>query len=442
MAGPEKTTIEIPDIPSQPLELEDCAAALFQASGHFVERNVVEKDTTEILEMDAVATSYEGDKPTSVIAEAKSGDWGYADLFKIYGWMHYLGIPRGALFVTKMSQGKVLAKIREKIGGLDMTVIQLDSPNLAARFKDAGFPPVCDSAAIDLWRFTYAVQRTLIAYLRQCKKRDPSHAGPAAALKYHALVNNEIFFERDLRVRLTRLYAAFTEHPKLSLGAALEMDGGAFDCKADDPQNARLKQAMYYGSHELIQACFYIEQRARLAILKTAIDLCLCETPPKAILKSGGKVVFTQDDFLPASFRGGLRALKSHKYFKRYPVFWQVFLWGFGGFYLKDREEQEFAWLAEHTGVPPEEIPNALKAFALLFPTGGSWLASPYNSQCVIVKMVPTPIQGLGAYHRELHYGIKSYADLGYSDMTGRDLSKWHNKGYDLLKMRETLKGV
>ena len=112
MAGPEKTTIEIPDIPSQPLELEDCAAALFQASGHFVERNVVEKDTTEILEMDAVATSYEGDKPTSVIAEAKSGDWGYADLFKIYGWMHYLGIPRGALFVTKMSQGKVLAKIR------------------------------------------------------------------------------------------------------------------------------------------------------------------------------------------------------------------------------------------------------------------------------------------------------------------------------------------
>src|SRR2546430_4004898 len=178
MAGPEKTTIEIPGIPSQPLELEDCAAALFQASGHFVERNVVEKDTTEILEMDAVATSYEGDKPTSVIAEAKSGDWGYADLFKIYGWMHYLGIPRGALFVTKMSQGQVLAKIREKIGGIDMTVIQLDSPNLAARFKDAGFPPAGDSAAIDLWRFSPAPQPTLISSPLHAQNRDTRHSRP------------------------------------------------------------------------------------------------------------------------------------------------------------------------------------------------------------------------------------------------------------------------
>lgn len=84
MAGPPKTAIELPDIPSQPLELEDCAAALFQASGHFVERNVVERDKTEILEMDAVAMSYDGDKPTSVIAEAKSGDWGYPDIFKLY----------------------------------------------------------------------------------------------------------------------------------------------------------------------------------------------------------------------------------------------------------------------------------------------------------------------------------------------------------------------
>src|SRR5207244_13305722 len=67
-------------------------------------------------------------------------------------------------------------------------------------------------------------------------------------------------------------------------------------------------------------------------------------------------------DALPiSSFRAGLSELKTHKYFKRYPAFWQVFLWGFGGFYLKDRQAQEFAWLAEDTGIPPDEIPNALK---------------------------------------------------------------------------------
>src|SRR5688500_16097158 len=80
---PAKSAIEIPDIPSLPTELEDCAAALFQASGHFVERNVIERNVTEILEMDAVATSYDDAKPASLIAEAKTGDWGYADIFKL-----------------------------------------------------------------------------------------------------------------------------------------------------------------------------------------------------------------------------------------------------------------------------------------------------------------------------------------------------------------------
>jgi len=442
MAGSEKTAIELPDIPSQPTELEDAAAALFQTSGHFVERNVVEKDANEILEMDAVATSYDGDTPTSVIAEAKSGDWGYADIFKLYGWMRYLDIPRGALFVRKMPEGKELAKVREKIGALGMTVIQLDSPDLAARFVEVGFPPCCNSTAIEVWRFAYAAQRTLIAFVRQCKKAAPDHEGPATVLRYHQLINNEIFFERDLRVRLSRLYAAFMEHPKMSLGVALEMDGDAFDCNADDQKNARISEAMRYGSHDLIQASFYIEHRARLAILKIATDLCLFDTPPKAVLKSGGKVVLTQHDFLPATFRAGLRELKAHKYFKRYPIFWQVFLWGFGGFYLNDRKEQEFQWLAEQTGVPAEEIPNALKAFDVLFPMGNSWLTALPYSECVIVKMVPTALQGLGAYHRELRYGVKSYAELGYTDMTTKDLSKRHNKGYELLKLRETLKGV
>lgn len=244
MAGPEKTTIELPDIPSQPTELEDCAAALFQASGHFVERNVTEKDVTEVLEIDAVATSYDGDEPTSVIAEAKAGEWGYSDIFKLYGWMHYLGIPRGALFVTKMSEGKELSKVREKIGRLGMTVIRLDSPDLAARFVEAGFPPCCSPIAVEVWRFAYAAQRTLIALLRQAKKTAPRQEGPTTALRYHTLINNEIFFEHDLRVCLSRLYNAFTEHPKLSLGAALEMDGGAFANERGDDPDGELRRAV------------------------------------------------------------------------------------------------------------------------------------------------------------------------------------------------------
>lgn len=136
-----RTGIELPDIPSQATEREDAAAALYQASGSFVERNVIEKDVNEILELDVVATSYDVNTPESVIAEAKSGrDWGYADLFKLYGWMHYLRISRGALFATRTPEGKELTKVREKIGPLGIKVIQLDSPNLVDRVVEAGFP--------------------------------------------------------------------------------------------------------------------------------------------------------------------------------------------------------------------------------------------------------------------------------------------------------------
>ncbi len=57
-------------------------------------------------------------------------------------------------------------------------------------------------------------------------------------------------------------------------------------------------------------------------------------------------------------------------------------------------------------------------------------------------ELVPTPIQGLGAYHRLGRYGLKTFDELGHKDMTVRDLAKRHRKGYDLLKMRDTLKGV
>jgi len=36
-------------------------------------------------------------------------------------------------------------------------------------------------------------------------------------------------------------------------------------------------------------------------------------------------------------------------------------------------------------------------------------------------------IHGIGAMHRLRIYGAEKYAELGYGDYTGCDLTRWHN---------------
>lgn len=72
-------------------ELEDYIAALFQASGHFVEKQIIERDPADILELDIFATDYGPDEVVRRLVEVKGGKWGFTDLFKVVGWMEYLG---------------------------------------------------------------------------------------------------------------------------------------------------------------------------------------------------------------------------------------------------------------------------------------------------------------------------------------------------------------
>ena len=42
-------------VPASPIELEEYAAAVFQAARFYVEKNIIERDPKDILELDAVA---------------------------------------------------------------------------------------------------------------------------------------------------------------------------------------------------------------------------------------------------------------------------------------------------------------------------------------------------------------------------------------------------
>lgn len=155
----------------------------------------------------------------------------------------------------------------------------------------------------------------------------------------------------------------------------------------------------------------YFEHRARLAILKAAVDYALAhpEGPPEFGMSEDGKSFFFQGltyHALPMTFHDGMEWLREQPNFRRYATFWQQFLWGWGGFYLQDKNEVEFEWMAEYSGIPADEIPTALEAFDRFFPSPNGWFTTPGWTDIHLLKMVPLIFQGIGAHQRRIQYNL------------------------------------
>lgn len=421
-------TVSLPEVPGSGNELEDYVAALFQASGHFVEKQVVEADPLDLLELDIVTTMYTKSNFQKRLIEVKGGKWGYTDLFKVVGWMQYLNVPLGGFFVTDWFD---LINSAEKMKPLGLDVVQYgDFKAAPAQFESDGFGTPASSDLVELWRHSYNLERALIKQVFDGAKTGVE--GAKSAKSYYKLVNNGTFFVRTPEEALNLLYSAYKDHPKISLGYALELDGGDFDPHAVGVQSPTYRQALR-GGHPAVQACMYLEQRARLSILKSAVDYALLHPQgPPAIEK--GTFTWGDLDFhvLPATFKSGLKWLMEQDHYALYPTFWQQFMWGWGGLYLTDREDEEFAWMSKHSGIPAHEIPTALEAFDHFFPMGGWWF-EPGTAPVRILKMTPYLFQGIGAHHRRVEYGEPELAKLNLGDFGTQVLGSRINKTVDFL---------
>jgi len=81
-------------LPDKPLEsdYEDLLAATLLALGYFCERSLhLREESTEVLELDVLATPSRDEEAGRIVFEAKSGKTGLGDLFKIFGWMKVHG---------------------------------------------------------------------------------------------------------------------------------------------------------------------------------------------------------------------------------------------------------------------------------------------------------------------------------------------------------------
>lgn len=411
------------------LELEDFIAAHFASRSCYVETGVKERNPDEILELDVVWTNYRSEPPIRHPVEVKSGDWGLGDVFKFYGWSQYLGLEPGE-FVFKQPLGRAdpssLQHISKRVGISFVHLEKLD--DVEPHFSKLGLPKPAWDGLTELWRFSFWAQRRLLQALGEAIKRGKCASSAKAAKEYYQLINDSVFFIPDVRDRVGELLSAHFDHQKLGATAAYELETGKYEV-ANPPACSTFKKAHYAGRHFPIQTCLYLGHRARLYILRAVVDYWLARERGEiksSVINFDGKVVFdVTPGRLSSAMAKGIEELSVAKSLRLFPVFWQVFLWSWGGFLMKDQLPAEYADLEAETGVPQAEIPLALGAFDKLFPIEGGWFRELDSRR--VLTLMPQALRGIGAYRRQARRKVGSYTELGYKDETRFRLASDHN---------------
>ena len=429
----------LPELPKDK-EFEEYTSACFQASGYYIERNIIERAPVEVLELDIITTDYSVRPPEVRLLEAKSGGWGFADLFKVRGWMDYLGLSQGMFIASKGKDNIDLFAEKAERLGISLVVIPslTQSRQVLSAFMDTA---AIDSLDVSMWRFSYWVERNLLRRLKDSKKTCPNMKRYKAMDDYYFAVSSGIFFTESIVQKVDELYSAFQEFPRISAKCGHEIMGDDFDGDHKTVPKSVFEDTYYDCSYTDVQISTFVEHRARLAILKNAVDYKLyrsagLDNETDSVSELLGLSFVKLFDLLPTSFQQGLESISKDEYFHRYPVFWQWFLWVFGGFILKDYEEKEYEILSNKTGVPVDEIPNALQAYQALFPRDDGWFVDLPHSSVRVMKICPVPFMGVGANYRALLYtesGQLSALDLS-GEYTLNDLIKWNNLGVSVLQ--------
>jgi len=432
--------INLPEMPKGK-EFEEYISAFFHASGdYYIERNVIEREVEEILELDIITTDYNSSIPCNALLEVKSGSWGFPDLFKMRGWMDYLNIDKGVFIASKDRDNVDFFKKKAKGLNIDLVIIS-DFDKSSEVLSRLINKRDIDDVDISTWRFSYWVERNLLNRLKHKKKSHPDNKCYKTLEDYYFEVNSGIFFTENVMQKIDKLYSAFHKYPNISAKCGNELIGNSFDDEYNSLPAEIYEDTYYKCSYNDIQISTFVEHRARLAILKSAVDYKLYkdagikDKTDQFVRISGlnSKEVI----LLPSSFEEGLNEISKQRYFHKYPIFWQWFMWLFGGIILNDYKDDEYDLLSLKTGIPKEEINNALEAYQILFPNDGGWFMdlSP-NINIKMMKMFPVPFMGVGANYRRMRYASSGkYENLKLTGQhTYNNIIKWNNLAVEVLR--------
>lgn len=418
-------------------DYEDYISAYLQAGGLYVERNVIYRGKEELLELDIMISNFGSESIDKHLVEIKSGGWGFSEIFKVKGWMVYLKIDQG-IFVVKELR-KSMDFFQEKSQELGIALIDnSDLSKTKENLDEYTIQPITD-AEIQSIRYSYLLERSLLRKIKILRKRYPAYQCYKKLDEYLFTINSGSFFKSDPLQRIRELFNAYVSNKNITAKICSETKTGTYDEDATVLLSDCFRKLFYECENNIMQVSLYVEHMARITILKSCIEYLINHhSSDFKSIDFRSRVAYMT---LPSNIQNGLAKIVKEPFFHRYPVFWQFFTYVMGGFILTDLEEAEYRYISENTGIPVDEIPNAFDSYNKLFPANdGTWLHNLPYSNIVMHRFFPPSFCGVGANHRlELHFNEsgKTYDDLeklvsGRNTM--KDLIKWNNLGYEVLK--------
>ena len=434
-------TVRLPEIPEGEY-LEDHVAAHLQCGGFYTEKSLIERGETEIMEIDIMAWKPDDRPPQHTLFEVKGGKWGFSDIFKVYGWKTYLQ-PRalGAAYLIAPRGNrteKVIEYIQNKCRDMELVLIAHDDlASLESNLKELGLTlPKKNQLDHAIWRFSFWLERQMQKVVTNSRRSLRENRGPGEIYKYQELIRNGFLQARDVRERLAILYRSHFDHPFLAMSVAAELDGSEWDAENPSP-GTHWRNALHNCKHPLIQAAMYHEHRAKLDILKGAVEFALLKKydalPPKRTIKIlDGEI---PGDFLPGSFHSSVQEMQSIEGFEKFAVLWQSFLWKWGGFFLMDKEKEEKSALAKEIGIDVASVDSAMDLYDDLFPIERGWFHEFQGTR--VLKLFPCQFRGIGVFYRRLRMGAESlgeaYGSLPHQYLVN-NLTRWNNSTVELLQ--------
>ena len=439
------TSAELPEIPEGNY-LEDYVAAYLQCGGFYTEKSIVERGETEMLELDIVAWRPSDALPEHTLVEIKGGGWGFSDIFKILGWKTYLQSKNvDSAYLVAPSGGRRPEEVdytRDKSLEMGINLLTFDDLNTLESnlIKSDLLSEAPSDLDLAIWRFSFWLERQMQRVVRTERRSRQQFTGPSEVYSYQEQIRNGLVQARDVRERLGNLYDAHFKHQRLAKAVASELDGGSWN-PSDPADSTYWTEAMYKCQHPLVQAAMYYEHRAKLGILKGAVEYALLKKynslPPRRTIRILGALV--PADFLPMSFLATVDAVLQIERFESIPVLWQSFLWKWGGFFISDLENDEKSALAGEVGMTVEAVNSSMALYDVLFPLEGGWFHESQGTKAL--KLFPCEFKGIGAYYRRTRLNEDDFSEtfgkMGYTYLES-DLVRWNNSTVSLLNYGST----
>jgi hypothetical protein len=422
--------ITLPKDPTD-LQYEDFVGAFLLSRGYFIEpRLKLREGGVEVLELDFVTTPLNEKYLERVLVDAKSGDWGFSDVFKISGWVNFLRLNAG-LVIHKNAPDEQKKATLEKVKletRVDCCRLGVDAADELAAL------PVCNALEVKerkmlLSTAWYALigQRIAFGKFTHRYKSDHKNVRFQGTLEYQRACEKS-FFNRKAIERVHELCLAHKSNPNVTGGFIEDI------AKQDATETKNILYALTgdtgKGFEVWLQYIMLLEHKARIAIMKNSLDHLLDPTAQEETFKFGDHVYKWSDIFLPPGCRKGLETIKEHPHARRLPQLFQLFVEVFGGFYAP-RLNDDLELLSKACGIPVQEIPGCLNLYNIFFPFDGGWFFTGKH-ELQVMKMIPAISRGAGCFLRQVQYGLKHYRDR-YGMSGGYVLGLWHNAFLDIL---------